>query len=97
MRVHVEIDEKINVTGWLVLATGNRPEDPHVAHPSLRTGKAFCAGGDLAVVSAPTIAANAPLSVRASKRIAYRSASCGSEWEDDVWQLNSRECRDVFT
>lgn len=65
--------------------------------PSLRTGKAFCAGADLAVVSAPTIAANAPLSVRASKRIAYRSASCGSDWEDDVWQLNSRECRDVFT
>lgn len=52
---------------------------------------------DTALELAETIAANAPLSVRASKRIAYRSASCGNDWDDEIWRLNSRECRDVFT
>ena len=46
---------------------------------------------------AQTIAANAPLSVRASKRIVYRSNSFGSEWDADVWAMNSEESLPVFT
>lgn len=45
---------------------------------------------------AQTIAANAPLSVRASKRIIYRSAEFGSVWRDDVWQMNMKEGAPVF-
>ncbi|MET0315403.1 MAG: crotonase/enoyl-CoA hydratase family protein [Rhodococcus fascians] len=46
---------------------------------------------------AQTIAANAPLSVRASKRIMYRSSEFGSEWHTDVWSMNTEECMPAFT
>ncbi|KAA0023608.1 crotonase/enoyl-CoA hydratase family protein [Antrihabitans cavernicola] len=50
----------------------------------------------VAMELAQTIAANAPLSVRASKRIMYRSAEFGSEWHDDIWSMNMSEGGPVF-
>lgn len=48
---------------------------------------------DLAV----TIAANAPLSVRASKRIVHRAAEFGSDWHDDIWKMSLTEAIPVLT
>jgi crotonobetainyl-CoA hydratase len=43
---------------------------------------------------AEAIAANAPLAIRASKRIMARSAG-GSDWADEVWAMNEAELADV--
>ena len=45
---------------------------------------------DTALVLAERIAANAPLAVRASKRMMMRSAA-GSDWESAVWEMNEAE------
>jgi crotonobetainyl-CoA hydratase len=47
-----------------------------------------------ALALAEAIAANAPLAVRASKRIMARSAG-GSDWADEVWAMNEAEFADV--
>jgi crotonobetainyl-CoA hydratase len=47
-----------------------------------------------ALVLAEKIAANAPLAVRASKRIMMRSATV-SDWEAPVWEMNEAEFRSV--
>jgi enoyl-CoA hydratase/carnithine racemase len=59
------------------------------------------AGESLAVAIelARSIAANAPLAVRATKRLSYRTAAISS-WEaegDAAWQLNREEMVGVFT
>jgi crotonobetainyl-CoA hydratase len=46
---------------------------------------------DLATV----IAANAPLAVRASKRVIARSAETGSDWGDVAWEMNNFEFTEV--
>ncbi len=51
---------------------------------------------DTALELAAKIAANAPLSVQASKRIIHRAAEFGSEWDDDIWQMNMLECGPVL-
>ncbi len=45
---------------------------------------------------AETIAANAPLSVRASKRIIHRVNDFGSDWETPIWQMSFEEAAPVF-
>ncbi|WP_433722570.1 crotonase/enoyl-CoA hydratase family protein [Nocardia sp. CA-129566] len=50
-----------------------------------------------AVELAETIAANAPLSVRASKRIMHRVNEFGSEWDTPIWQMSFREAAPIFT
>lgn len=44
---------------------------------------------------AQRIAANAPLAVRASKRIMRRSAEFGSDWDPPVWDMNEAEFEQV--
>lgn len=51
---------------------------------------------DTALALAEKIAANAPLSVQASKRIIYRSAEFGSEWKDDIWSMSMQELGPVL-
>lgn len=51
---------------------------------------------DAALELAERIAANAPLSVRASKRIAYRSADYGDDWGEDIWRMAGEELESVF-
>ncbi|WP_433677746.1 crotonase/enoyl-CoA hydratase family protein [Nocardia sp. CA-119907] len=46
---------------------------------------------------AETIAANAPLSVRASKRIMHRVNEFGSEWDNPIWEMSFREAAPIFT
>ena len=41
------------------------------------------------------IAANAPLAVRASKRIMRRSAEFGSDWDPAIWDMNETEFGEV--
>ena len=41
------------------------------------------------------IAANAPLAVRASKRIMRRSAEYGSDWDPAIWDMNEAEFGEV--
>lgn len=50
---------------------------------------------DTALDLARRIAANAPLAVRASKRIMRRSAEFGSDWEPPVWDMNEAEFDEV--
>ncbi|WP_280424701.1 crotonase/enoyl-CoA hydratase family protein [Nocardia carnea] len=45
---------------------------------------------------AEKIAANAPLSVRASKRVIHRTAAFGADWSDDIWSMNAEELGPVF-
>jgi len=49
---------------------------------------------ETAFALAEKIAANAPLAVRASKRIMMRSAT-GSDWEAPVWEMNEAEFQGV--
>jgi crotonobetainyl-CoA hydratase len=51
---------------------------------------------ETALALAEKIAANAPLSVQASKRIIYRSAEFGSEWKDDIWAMSMQELGPVL-
>jgi crotonobetainyl-CoA hydratase len=46
---------------------------------------------DTALALAERIAANAPLAVRASKRIMARSNEVGSDWLDAAWAMNEEE------
>ncbi|WP_435769028.1 crotonase/enoyl-CoA hydratase family protein [Nocardioides sp. SYSU DS0651] len=45
---------------------------------------------ELAVELAERIAGNAPLSVRETKRVMHETAALGSDWDDEVWQVNNR-------
>ncbi|MGQ4618961.1 crotonase/enoyl-CoA hydratase family protein [Nocardia sp. R7R-8] len=51
---------------------------------------------DTALRLAGEIAANAPLSVRASKRVVYRAAEFGGDYSDELWEMNAAELRPVF-
>ena len=46
---------------------------------------------------AGTIAANAPLAVRATKRIMARSATTGSDWDAPAWDMNEEETAAIWT
>ncbi|MEV6430398.1 crotonase/enoyl-CoA hydratase family protein [Nocardia sp. NPDC051463] len=48
-----------------------------------------------ALALAETIAANAPLAVRASKRIIHRVNDFGSEWDTPVWEMSMQEAMGV--
>ncbi|MBF6540510.1 crotonase/enoyl-CoA hydratase family protein [Nocardia farcinica] len=50
----------------------------------------------VALELAETIAANAPLAVRASKRIIHRAAAFGSDWDAPIWQMNMEQTMPVF-
>lgn len=52
---------------------------------------------EVAVALAESIAANAPLSVEHSKRVAHTTYAMGSEWEPEVWAVNAEASRVVFT
>ena len=52
---------------------------------------------DTALELAGTIAANAPLAVRASKRIMARSAAAGSDWDAPAWDMNAEETAAIWT
>ena len=49
-----------------------------------------------ALALAELIAANAPLAVRASKRVIHKSAEFGSDWDPAMWEMNLNECLAVF-
>ncbi|CDR13134.1 crotonase/enoyl-CoA hydratase family protein [Streptomyces iranensis] len=42
------------------------------------------------------VAANAPLAVRAAKRLVHHGAATGSDWEPAVWERNDAEMDTVF-
>jgi enoyl-CoA hydratase/carnithine racemase len=48
----------------------------------------------VALQMAEKVAANAPLAVTASKRIMARRRDFGSDWNDAMWSMNDRTCRD---
>ncbi|MFI6048422.1 crotonase/enoyl-CoA hydratase family protein [Nocardia sp. NPDC051321] len=50
----------------------------------------------VALELAATIAANAPMSVRASKRIMHRVNDFGSDWDTPIWQMSFEEAGPVF-
>ncbi|MFI6169806.1 crotonase/enoyl-CoA hydratase family protein [Nocardia sp. NPDC051052] len=50
----------------------------------------------VALELAATIAANAPMSVRASKRIMHRVNDFGSDWDTPIWQMSLEEAGPVF-
>jgi len=52
---------------------------------------------EVALSIAETIAANAPLSVEQSKRVAHETAAMGSVWEPEVWKVNTDAMKVVFT
>jgi len=45
---------------------------------------------DEALALAERVAANAPVSVRESKRMIHRTAVLGSDWDDEAWELNNQ-------
>lgn len=45
---------------------------------------------EVAMALAWRIADNAPLSVRETKRVMHETAGLGSDWGDEVWQVNNR-------
>jgi len=51
---------------------------------------------ELALDLAGTIAGNAPIAVRESKRVVHRTYAAGSDWDDAVWKINRDAARVVF-
>ena len=51
---------------------------------------------EAALEMAATIAVNAPLSVRATKRVIHDVAAFGSDWGEDIWTMNDQEAKAVF-
>ncbi|WP_037144150.1 crotonase/enoyl-CoA hydratase family protein [Rhodococcoides fascians] len=51
---------------------------------------------EAAFLLAERIAANAPLSVRTTKRLARAAIGAEAQWSEDVWNLNSRLIDEVF-
>jgi enoyl-CoA hydratase/carnithine racemase len=51
---------------------------------------------EVALELAQKIAANAPLAVRETKRVLHRSMALGSDWDDEVWDLNRGAMRTVM-
>lgn len=51
---------------------------------------------DAALELAEKVAANAPVAVRASKRVIHQGLSMGSDWEPEVWKLSDALARDVM-
>ncbi|MVU80712.1 crotonase/enoyl-CoA hydratase family protein [Nocardia sp. ET3-3] len=51
---------------------------------------------EVALELARKIAANAPLAVHASKRVVHRASNFGSDWSDELWEMNADELRTVF-
>jgi crotonobetainyl-CoA hydratase len=49
-----------------------------------------------AIELAETIAANAPLAVRSSKRIMHRVNDFGSDWDTPIWEMSAQEAIAVF-
>ncbi len=45
---------------------------------------------EAALELAGRIAANAPLSVRETKKVMHRTAVLGSDWDDEAWQISNR-------
>lgn len=43
-----------------------------------------------AIALAERIAVNAPLSVRETKKVIHRTASMGSDWDDEAWDVSNR-------
>jgi len=52
---------------------------------------------EVALALAGTIAANAPLSVAWSKRVAHTTYGMGSDWEPEVWQVNAEAAKVIFS
>jgi enoyl-CoA hydratase/carnithine racemase len=52
---------------------------------------------ETALELAHTVAANAPLAVRQTKRVLHESAAAGSDWGPEAWAINSDATRIVFT
>jgi enoyl-CoA hydratase/carnithine racemase len=45
---------------------------------------------DAALELASRIAVNAPLSVKETKKVLHRTATLGSDWDDDAWDVSNR-------
>jgi crotonobetainyl-CoA hydratase len=93
LRLHRQVPPKVAAEA---VFTG-RPLDPHTA---LRWGLVNRVVApdrvlDVALELAETIAANAPLAVRASKRIMARSAATGSDWDAAAWEMSAEEAASV--
>ncbi len=52
---------------------------------------------EVALELAESIAANAPLSVEQSKRVAHTTYAMGSDWDADVWGVNAEASKVVFS
>lgn len=52
---------------------------------------------EVALELAEAIAANAPVSVRETKRVMYQSREAGSDWGEDAWALNDQAVRRVMS
>lgn len=46
---------------------------------------------------AEQIAANAPLALRATKRVMYRSLAVGDDWSPEAWELNTQTFGEIAT
>lgn len=51
---------------------------------------------EVAIALAERIAANAPLSVRETKKVMHRTASLGSDWDEDAWAISNRAMGRIF-
>lgn len=76
--------------------------DPFTAEEALRWGlvnRVAAAGRALPVAMelAERIAANAPLSVRTSKRMVHAAVGAGSDWDRDLWAQQAVELVEIVT
>lgn len=67
--------------------TARRAAELGLINRSVAEGKAL----DEALATGEVIAANAPLSVQATKRVMHRSKAYGSDWDEQMWALNRDE------
>lgn len=95
IRLQRQIPFKIALEAMLTgeAMTADRAYELGLVNRVAPTGTAL----EVAIELAEKIAANAPLSVEQSKRVAHETAAMGSDWEPEVWRVNTDAMKVVFT
>ncbi|KAA9156771.1 crotonase/enoyl-CoA hydratase family protein [Amycolatopsis acidicola] len=88
--VPMKIALEIGLTGQPVSAA--KAAELGLVNRTAPQGKAL----EVALELAETIAANAPVSVRETKRVMHESREAGSDWGDEIWRLNTDAMRTVM-
>ena len=89
-QIPFKIASELALTGEPI--TAERAHELGLVNRVAPQGKAL----DVALELARTIASNAPVAVQQTKRVMHETAARGSDWNDEVWDVNAQAMKTVF-